>query len=195
MGLETLERMTVLTDEQLMLATCNGDVRMFGELFERHSRPLFNYYLRMTGDRAASEDLVQDVFVRLLKYRSTYQPESPFAVWMYQVARNAHIDHLRKRRDKDHVPLDDQWVEASSPDPQPAEALEARRERALIRKALETLPENKREVLLLSRFQNLKYREIAALQGCSEGAVKTIVHRALKDLGRAYAALQQGVTP
>jgi len=182
-------------DSLIMTAVREGEVEKLAILFERHHLPLFNFFIRLTGNAAASEDLVQDVFVRILKYRSTYQPQSPFAVWMYQIARNAHVDHLRKRRDKDLVPLDDQWAEPSSPEPQPGEALEARRERALIRKALDSLPESKREVLLLSRFQNLKYREIAELQGCSESAVKTIVHRALKDLGRAYAAFQQGVTP
>lgn len=182
-------------DSLIMTAVREGEVEKLAVLFERHHLSLFNFFLRLTGNGAAAEDLVQDVFVRILKYRATYQPPSPFTVWMYQIARNAHVDHLRKRRDKDLVPLDDQWAEAASVEPGPGEALETRRERALIRKALESLPEGKREVLLLSRFRNLKYREIAALQGCSEGAVKTIVHRALKDLGRAYAALQQGVMP
>jgi RNA polymerase sigma-70 factor (ECF subfamily) len=182
-------------DNLIMTAVREGEVEKLAILFERHHLPLFNFFVRLTGNPAAGEDLVQDVFVRILKYRTSYEPPGPFAVWMYQIARNAHIDHLRRRRDRDHVPLDGQWAEAASPEPQPGEALEARRERTLIRKALDSLPENKREVLLLSRFRNLKYREIAALQGCSEGAVKTVVHRALKDLGRAYAALQQGVTP
>jgi RNA polymerase sigma-70 factor (ECF subfamily) len=181
-------------DNLIMTDVREGEVGKLAILFERHHLPLYNFFLRLTGNGAASEDLVQDVFVRILKYRSTFQAQSPFAVWMYQIARNAHIDFLRKRRDKDTVPLDDQWAEAASHEPLPGEALETQREQALIRKALDSLPENKREVLLLSRFQNLKYRDIAKLQGCSEGAVKTIVHRALKDLGRAYAALQEGVT-
>lgn len=181
-------------DSLIMTDVREGEVEKLAILFERHHIPLFNFFIRLTGNAASSEDLVQDVFVRILKYRLTFQPQSPFAVWMYQIARNAHVDYLRKRRDKDMVQLDDQWAEAASHEPQPGEALETRREQALIRKALDSLPENKREVLLLSRFQNLKYREIAELQGCSEGAVKTIIYRALKDLARAYAALQEGVT-
>jgi len=182
-------------DSLIMTDVREGEVEKLAILFERHHLPLYNFFLRLTGNGAASEDLVQDVFVRILKYRSTYQAQSPFAVWMYQIARNAHIDFLRKRRDKDTVPLDDQWAEAASQEPAPEERLEAHRDQSLIRKALDSLPEKKREVLLLSRFRNLRYREIAELHGCSEGAVKTIVHRALKDLGKAYAALQEGVTP
>ncbi|MBN2207322.1 MAG: sigma-70 family RNA polymerase sigma factor [Candidatus Aminicenantes bacterium] len=182
-------------DSPIMTAVRDGEVEKLAILFERHHLSLFNFFLRLTGNAAASEDLVQDVFVRILKYRATYQPPGSFTVWMYQIARNAHIDHLRRRRDRDLLPLDDQWTEAAAPGAGPAEALETSREQALIRKALDSLPATKREVLLLSRFRNLRYREIAELQGCSEGTVKTIVHRALKDLGRAYAALQQGVTP
>jgi RNA polymerase sigma factor (sigma-70 family) len=181
-------------DDRIMKDVQEGAVEKLAVLFERHHVPLFNFFLRLTGNGAASEDLVQDVFVRILKYRSSYLAQGSFTVWMYQIARNAHIDHLRKRRNRDTVPLDDQWMEAASPESEPGEALEARKEQALIRKALASLPEAKREVLILSRFQNLKYREIAVLQGCSEGAVKTIVHRALRELGKAYAALQEGVT-
>jgi RNA polymerase sigma factor (sigma-70 family) len=181
-------------DSRIMKDVQEGEVEKLAILFERHHLSLYNFFLRLTGNGAASEDLVQDVFVRILKYRSSFQAQGPFAVWMYQIARNAHIDHIRKRRDKDTLPLDDQWAEAVSPEPPPEAALEFRRDRILIRKALDSLPEKKREVLLLSRFQDLKYREIAEILGSSEAAVKTIVHRSLKELGKAYAALQEGVT-
>jgi RNA polymerase sigma-70 factor (ECF subfamily) len=73
----------------------DGRVEKLAVLFERHQVVLYNFFLRLTGNRSASEDLVQDVFMRILKYRAGYQGRDRFAVWMFRIARNAHIDHLR----------------------------------------------------------------------------------------------------
>ena len=83
-----------MTDNQVMLDVREGKVEKLAILFERHHVALFNFFLRLTGNRAASEDLVQDVFTRILKYRATYMGEDRFTVWMYKIARNAHIDSL-----------------------------------------------------------------------------------------------------
>ncbi|PYY04978.1 MAG: hypothetical protein DMG64_03810, partial [Acidobacteria bacterium] len=85
-----------LPDEDLMLQVREGVGEMLGVLFDRYQSPLFNFYCRLTGDRTASEDLVQDVFFRILKYRQTYRPGTPFRAWMYQIARNARQDYHRK---------------------------------------------------------------------------------------------------
>ena len=151
---------------------------------------LYNFFLRLTGNRATSEDLVQEVFIRILKYRAGYQGESRFVVWMFQIARNAHIDFLRKR--KAEVPIDEQFAEAPSREPRPEERLESDQQAALVRQALDRLPARKKEILLLSRFQDLKLREIAELFDCQVGTVKVQVHRALKDLSRIYLELQGG---
>lgn len=92
----------------------NGRVERLAVLFERHHIMLFNFFLRLTGNRSTSEDLVQEVFIRILKYRATYRGEDKFLGWMYRIAHNAHIDHLR--RHKETVALDDQFVEAASLD-------------------------------------------------------------------------------
>ena len=171
----------------------DGQVEKLAILFERHQVMLYNFFLRLTGNKGMSEDLVQDVFFRILKYRKTYQGQSKFTVWMYQIARNAHVDHLRKL--KPEVPLDEQYEEAASPETLPAENMDGEIEITLLRKALERLPFKKKEVLLLSRFQEMKYKEIAELLGCNIGSVKSAVHRAIKDLGRIYCELQGGITP
>src|SRR5438445_9491644 len=85
-------------DHSVMLAVRDGDIERIGVLFDRHHRALFNYFLRLTASPSLSEDLVQEVFFRMLKYRHTYQPSGSFTAWMYQVARNAHLDLSRKRR-------------------------------------------------------------------------------------------------
>ena len=180
-----------MNDNQLMEDVRDGRVEKMAILFERHHVALFNFFLRLTGNRAASEDLVQDVFTRILKYRATYQGEDRFAVWMYKIARNAHIDHLRKR--KETFPLDEQFDEAPSPEPVPEDRVVREQESALLARALARLSPKKQEILVLSRFQNLKYREIAELLDCPIGTVKGLVHRAIQELGDIYAKLSNEV--
>ena len=178
------------TDNELMELVRDGKVEKLAILFERYQTMLYNFFLRLTGNRAASEDLVQEVFIRILKYRAGYQGENRFVVWMFQIARNAHVDFLRKK--KGEVALDDQFAEAPSQELLPEERFEADQEAALVRRALDKLPPKKRELLVLFRFQNLKLREIADLFDVQVGTVKVQVHRALKDLGRIYLELQGG---
>ncbi len=181
---------SLMTDVQLMEDVRDGKVERLAVLFERHHVPLYNFFLRMTGSSSISEDLVQDVFFRILNYRHTYKGESKFTTWMYQIARNAHIDHLRKK--KEEIPLDEQWRESLSPDLTPDKKLERRQDEVLMREALSKLPIKKREVLILSRYQDLKYKEIAELLGCQIGTVKAHVYRAIKDLSKIYFELSGG---
>ena len=169
-----------------MLQVRNGEAEMLGVLFDRYQTPLFNFYTKMTQDRAASEDLVQDVFLRILRYRQTYRPGTPFRTWMYQIARNARLDHVR--RVKPEAPL------TSEPPavPPASDSAQQKQEAALLQRALMHLPEDKREVLILSRFQELKHEDIAKLLGCEVGAVKVRVHRALQQLREIFRQLERG---
>src|SRR5215470_5016737 len=94
------------TDESLMLAVRNGELDQFAVLFERHHDRLFSFFYRMTADPPASEDLTQDVFFRMLKYRSSFGEDSDFRAWMYQIARNVRADHFRKRMAEAELPGD-----------------------------------------------------------------------------------------
>jgi RNA polymerase sigma-70 factor (ECF subfamily) len=178
------------SDNKLMEDVKEGKVEKMAVLFEKHHVPLFNFFMRLTGNRNISEDLVQDVFMRMLKYRTTYQGRSKFTLWMYQIGRNAHIDYLRKK--KDELPLDEQWSDPITQEASPEEKLEGGQDAQLLRQALAKLPLKKREVLILSRYQNLKYKEIAELMDCHIGTVKAHVHRAIKELGKIYFELQGG---
>lgn len=182
-----------LTDTILMEMVRDGKVEKLAILFERHHVKLYNFFLRLTWNQGISEDLVQEVFCRILKYRNTYRAESKFTTWLYQIARNTHIDHLRKL--KDELPIEEQWVETMSSESTPEEEVEQDQDIQFIREALARLPIKKREILLLSRFQNLKYKEIAELMGCHIGTVKATVHRAIKDLSKIYMELSGGVSP
>jgi len=174
---------TTMSDEELMAQVRSGVGEMLGLLFKRYQAPLFNFYLKLTGDRTVSEDLVQEVFLRVLKYRQTYRTETPFRAWMYQIARNARVDYLRRKKPETS------WDPEMSPAVMPMDTAQQSQESALLHRALMLLPEDKREVLVLSRFQDLKYEEIAQLLGCEVGTVKTRVHRALQELREIYQQL------
>ncbi len=176
-------------DQLEMLAVRDGDVERIGVLFDRHHRMLFNFFLRLTANRGLSEDLVQDVFFRMLKYRQTFQAGTSFTSWMYQIARNAHIDQARKRRLEIVPDGETTWDNVASVGDDPEERLQNAQEIRLLRRALDRLPIEKREVLVLSRFQNLKYSEIAEVLGCEVGAVKVRVFRAIRELGEIFGEL------
>lgn len=165
----------------------DGDIRALAQLFERHHVGLFNFYLRLTGKRQISEDMVQEVFFRMLKYRHTYQGEGEFAAWMYQLARNVRKDHHRKWRLEPTSGVE--LPELAAEEPHAHELLEQQQDNELLQRALAALPAEKREVLILSRYQDLRYDAIAEILGCSVEAVKVRVHRAMKDLRKAYFRL------
>lgn len=158
----------------------NGVGEMLGVLFERYQMPMFNFFYKMTGDRTTSEDLVQEVFFRILKYRQTYRPGTPFRAWIYQIARNARVDLFRKQRPEVS------WEPELEPSVIPADSAQQKQETERLYQALLQMPEEKKEVLILSRFQGLKYEEIAQLLGCEVNTVKTRVHRALQELRELF---------
>lgn len=184
---------TVDTDERLMDAVRGGDAARLGALFERHHVALFEFLYRTTGDRAGAEDLVQDVFVRILKYRHTYHEGSPFSTWMYRIARNARADYLRRRNGAVAIRAADgrEWAEFDPPSqaPGPTERAEWGGQAALLRRALLQLPDDKRELIVLARYQQMPYEHIAHVLGVEVGTVKVRVHRALKHLREVFDRL------
>ena len=94
------------TDEQLMAAVQGGESAALGELFRRHHAALYRYFLRMSGRAALSEDLTQEVFLRMLRKSETWQRDARFSSWMYRIAHNAFIDHTRKSKWETAMPED-----------------------------------------------------------------------------------------
>lgn len=175
-------------DNVLMQKVRDGDLAKMAVLFERHHRALFRYFLRLTGKREFSEDLVQDVYFRMLKYRHSYRDGSPFTAWMYQVARHAHLDGAQKHKIEAPM-IEERMEEPAYADPDPSEMLARKQDLGLLRRALAALPVEKREVLVLSRFQNLKYEQIAGILECDVGTVKVRVYRAIKALSQIFFEL------
>jgi RNA polymerase sigma-70 factor (ECF subfamily) len=169
-----------LPDEELMSQVRSGVGEMLGVLFDRYQMPLFNFFYKMTGNRTMSEDLVQEVFFRILKYRLSYRLGTPFRAWMYQIARNARVDFFRRQRPEVS------WEPELEPAVVQQDSAQQRQETEMLYRALLQMPDEKKEVLILSRFQGLKYEEIAQLLGCEVNTVKTKVHRALQELRELF---------
>jgi len=186
-GTENDQTMKLAPDEDLMLDVRNGAGETLGVLFDRYHTPLYNFYSKLTGDRTLSEDLVQEVFLRILKYRQSYQPGTPFRAWIYQIARNARVDHYRKT--PKHITFEPEMAPAVMP----KDSAQHSEESELLHRAMMRMPEEKREILILSRFQELRYDEIARLLGCELGTVKTRIHRAIQELRQTFRQLESGV--
>lgn len=175
------------SDGFLMQRVQEGDSAQLALLFERYHVGLFRYVMSLTRNRPLSEDLVQEVFFRVLKYARSFDPGLSFRVWIYGMARNAYFDSLHKRRAE---VISDGLAEVRSPDPMPEEVIARKQDALLLEQALQQLPSEKREVLMLSRFHNLRYEEIARITHCEVGTVKVRVYRALKELRDRFCQLR-----
>ena len=175
-----------------MLQVKDGQVNKMGLLFERYHRPLYGFFYHLNGQPELSEDLVQTVFYRMLKYRHTFSGEGEFRTWMYHLARHVAVDAAKKDKTaKYHDDITD-WEERIGGGTTADADLNKTQEVALLHQALARLPTEQREVLVLSRFQEMKYGQIAQVLETTEGAVKVRVHRALGQLRDIYLKLENG---
>jgi RNA polymerase sigma-70 factor (ECF subfamily) len=178
-------RLTERTDQELMLAARAGELDALDLLFVRHHRRLYGFLARLTGDRHVAEDLVQEVFLRLLRFRTSYSGDGSFVAWLFRIARNVAADQFARRRAVD--PIDPDTAAVDEPSALDRMVTDERRER--YERALRTLPAEHREALLLRGTEGLPYRDVAAALGCSEGAARVRVHRALVAIKRTLHAL------
>ena len=173
-----------------MIKVKDGDLDKLGLLFERYKKPLFGFFYGLNKDSALAEDLVQNVFFRILKYRYLFRGEGDFRTWMFHIARNVSHDHFRKTKWKGKEALE-QWQDRLSNHENRQTEFQQDEELQLLSMAMDRLPEDKREILLLSKYQDKKYREIGDILGCTEGAVKVKVFRALQELKDVYRKLEK----
>ena len=183
--------MNTLTDNAIMLRVKAGDLDKMGLLFERHHRSLYGFLFHMTYQREASEDMVQNVFYKMLKYRHTFTGHGEFVAWMFQIARNTLKDQAKKNKNKiQQLPADelqDRIAGGTSAD----EYLEKKQEKAGLYKAMASLSDDHREVLTLNRLQELKYHEIGQILGITEVAAKTRAFRAMQELKNIYTKIER----
>lgn len=182
--------METLSDNALMLRVKSGDVDKMGLLYERYYSQLYRFLYNMTRQKELSEDMVQNIFLRMLKYPDGFIGFGEFKMWMYHIARNVVYDHFRKvKRTPLHADVkeyEERIVGENYSDAQ----LEKDEDLRMLEKAMDNLSDENRELLVLCRFQELKYHEIAKLLNTSEGAIKVRVHRALNQLKDSYLKIE-----
>lgn len=184
--------MTHLSDQELMRLVQAGDVSPAAEIYDRYSRRIYNFAYRFLRNSEAAEDATQEVFVKMLKHANQFHGDAKLSTWLFSITANWCRDYLRKA---DNRAKEAEEVLYSLPAPSehaPDRNLERRQDEQLIQKALSALTPEQREAILLSRYQGLSYAEIAQISGCSEGAVKTRVFRAMETLKKALVGDVRG---
>ena len=179
-----------IPDNTLMIQVQKGNPSLLGVLFERYHRVLFQFFFNIHSDRSLSEDLVQTVFLRILTYAHSFRGEGEFKQWMFFIARNVSRDQFKKDRQVKKEVIDS-WQDQFSEAPTQASNMESQEELHMLRKAMNRLDEEKREILIMSKLKGIRYKQIGEMMGCSEGAVKVKVFRALKSLKQTYTEIEQ----
>jgi RNA polymerase sigma factor (sigma-70 family) len=178
-----------MTDEQIMEAVKNGDLKQASLLFDRYHKRLFNFLARMTMDRDLAEDLTQNVFLRLIRYRTSYREGLKFQSWIYQVARNVFSDHYQSVKNKKADFIDVEKMSERIADKEENEAMEE--QERILQRSMALLNEEQRELLVLTRFQHMKYEEVAVIMDTTVANIKVKVHRAIAKLREYYFELEK----
>ena len=178
-----------LNDQELMRIVQAGDFSPASEIYDRYSGRIYNFAFRFLKNAEAAEDATQEVFVKMLRYANQFNGDAKLSTWLFSITANWCRDYLRKADNKSKE-SDDVLVQLpASSEHSPDRTLEQRENEQLVRKALATLTPEQREAILLSRYQGLSYAEIAQIAGCSEGAVKTRVFRAMETLKKTLTSM------
>ncbi len=170
--------MEALSDEIIMRKVADGNLDLLKVLFDRHHKHVYNYLFKMSGDAMLSEDLTQDVFYKLIKYRSSYK-DGAFVSWLFSIARNNLKTHFT-RNHKYHEPVDVLEYKTVANDAERGE------DYGQLQNALNQLNPQDRELIVLNRYKEIRYEELAEIVGSTPGAVKTKVSRILKKLRTIY---------
>ena len=179
------------TDADVMLRVKAGDQPAFEYLVQKYRRPMVSFMYRMARNSAIAEDLAQEVFLRVYRSRETYEPSAKFSTWLYRIATNLAVNHARDTRHERpeiQVSLDEPDEESGATLELPDASLNVeqqmvRRERLLaIRKKIEALPEQQRLAVLMHKYQQMDYKQIADVLKKSESATKSLLFRAYETL-------------
>ena len=184
-----MEAVVVLErDAQLMLRVREGDDTSFALLLDRHRGPVVHFLYRMVQNQAVSEELAQEVFLRVYRSRQTYEPTAKFTTWLFRIATHVALNSIRDRKkEKGHESLDEEMLdgmERQVADRQPTVEQEMVHEVKLreVRQAIEALPAKQRAAVPMHKYEGLDYEQIAGVLSCSESAIKSLLFRAYESL-------------
>jgi len=172
-----------IPDEIIMARVKNGNLAEMSVLFERYHLRLYNFFLKLTRNKDISQDLTQNLFYRMIKYKNSYRTDLSLKSWIYQMARNLHIDYCidEKRSEELFLKTDSYPVEVVNDNNSFKEEDYERLE-----DAFSYLTPSQKELIILSRYQGLKYEEISEIINQSVPAIKVAMHRAIKQLRIYY---------
>ena len=174
---------TQASDDALMRAWVEGEVTAFDQLYSRHRGRLYRFLLRQLRDQATADELFQDVWQRVIAARAGWKPEAAFSTWLFRIAHNRLADHWRASSYRPPAPADADERAARIPDPDtPERTLSEFEQRRLLQLALDALPAEQREVLLLRLEQELTLEEIGAITGVGRETVKSRLRYAMDKL-------------
>jgi RNA polymerase sigma-70 factor (ECF subfamily) len=184
------------SDVQLMLDVKAGDEASFDLLLQKYRSPLVNFLFRMVRDRATAEDLAQEVFLRVYRARAQYSPSAKFTTWLFRIATNLALNSVRDNRHRQmdvsiDVPAeeDEAPMQLPSRDMRIDEHMVERDRSEFIRKTIAALPEKQRVAVLLHKYEEMDYADIAKILDCSESALKSLLFRAYETLRVQLAPL------
>ncbi len=187
-AIEIKMQLDPLSDNSLMLKVREGDLQKLGLLFERYKSILFGYFFKLSKDREVSEDLVQAVFMRVIKYKHAYRGDGSFKTWIFHIARNIQVDHWRKEK-KHGTKVTTYEIENRLAADKDSNYSEEKLQ--TLERALDLLPDEKKELIVLSKLKGMKYKEIAQIMNLSEPIIKVRAFRALKALKTKYEEIEQ----
>ena len=178
------------SDNSLMLEAQNGNTEAIGELYDRHQKNLYGFFVRLTGKKNCSCDLTQNVFLRILRFKHTYNPAHQFRTWMYQIARNVLADYYNSKNSLIEYSNNTDIVLLTETEQQNGYTS---REDLVLFSAIRKLPAEQQQLIELSKFQKLKYEEIAIITNDTVGNIKVKVHRAIINLKDVYFKVDKTV--
>ena len=173
-----------------MLKVKEGQNHNLSLLYERYKKRLFGFFFKMNKDAGLSEDLVQNVFIRVLKYKHTFSEESKFITWIFQIARNEMYDEFKKQKKNHHKDIEEVSYMISG-DFTIDDTIEEVENSSTLKRAINMLSPEKKEVIVLSKFKELKYKEVGEIVGCSEGNARIKVYRAINELKSIFLTLEK----
>jgi len=181
-GRPNLKLLDSLTDNALMMQVKNGDLDKLGLLFERYNRILFAFFYRLGNDSEVCEDLIQNVFMRIVKYKKNFKGEGQFKHWIFHIARNIHADNYRVNNKLGKRESLENYSDRLTDHGELVTKDEVDDNVSLLKKCISMMDEEKRELITLSKLEGMKYKDIGTIINCSEGTVKVKIFRALKEL-------------
>ncbi len=182
-------------DAELMLRVRDGDTGAFTQILERHRNQMVGFMYRMVQDRGVAEELSQELFLRVYRARASYEPTAKFTTWMFRIATHLALNWLRDhRKERNRESLDEEIVEGAGRQvwdhaPNVEQRMLAESRLGEVRRAVEQLPDKQRAAVLMHKYKDLEYAQIARTLECSESAVKSLLFRAYERLRSRLAHL------